>query len=94
MTPSPSEIIGQVACVTGVTAAAITGKRRTKAVVFSRFLAIAAIRQTWPQFSLSELAAAVGRDSHGTATNALAQFEVLKRDDPTFRRLAIQLNLL
>lgn len=90
---SPGEIIGQVACATGVTAAAITGNRRTNAIVFARFLAIAAIRQAWPQFSLEELSNAVGRRDHGTAINALRQFENLSTTDPEFLSYATQLHL-
>lgn len=91
---SPSEIIGQVACVTGVPAAAITGPRRTNAVTLARFLCIAAIRKAWPHFSLSELAASVGRSDHGTAIHSLRQFQNLADQDPTFRAQAAELNLL
>lgn len=91
---SPSEIIGQVACVTGVTAASITGKRKTHAVVCARILTIESIRRAWPQFSLLELAYAVGRNHHRTASHALLNFKKFTASNPHFRAHAAELNLL
>lgn len=91
---SPSEIIGQVACVSGVTAPAITGGRRTSAVCRARFLAVAAIHEVWPWFSMYELAAAVGRGDHGTAVNAIRQTQRLMSTDTEFRAQAEALGIV
>jgi chromosomal replication initiation ATPase DnaA len=94
MKPSPQQLIGDVAIVTGVSAPAISGRRKTNAIVFARHLAIAAIRRQYPHLSLTELASFVGRTNHGTAINALRQFQNLSETSPPFRALAAELNLL
>jgi chromosomal replication initiation ATPase DnaA len=86
-------IIGEVAVATGIPAPAITGCRRTDGIVFARFLAVAAIRQAFPHMSLVELAEAVGRRDHGTAHNALRQFQNLCKTSPHFLSVARRLNL-
>jgi len=62
-------ILATVAAVTGVSVAAITGHHRTRSVVWSRFLAIAAIRAEYSWWTLQETADVFQLD-HGTIIHA------------------------
>lgn len=90
---TPSEIIGLVACVTGVPAPAITGRRRTNQVVWARFLTVAKLRQTFTWWSLTEIGHEIGRD-HGSITHALKQYRRLIMQETAFRSFATELGLI
>lgn len=82
-----SDILSEVALVTGVPVSAITGRRRTRGVVWARFLAIAAIRENFTWWSWEEIAAATGRADHGSAIHAVQRYQFLLKTDPEFRSL-------
>lgn len=90
---SIQEIIGEVACATGVPAPAITGKRKTRDIIRARFLAYAAARVAYPRYSLDLLALAFERLCHGTMINAFRRYSDLYERDQEFRAIARELNL-
>jgi chromosomal replication initiation ATPase DnaA len=89
---SPETIIGEVACITGIPVAAITGRTRTTATVHARFLAIAAVRQAFAWWSLTDIGHAFHRD-HGTITHALTRHRDLLSSDPAYQQHATELKL-
>ncbi len=91
---SPEEIIGQVACITGIPVGSIKGKRRTRATAEARFLAVAAIKQRYPWWSGQELASAISREDPGTAYHALKRFKNLIATQPHFQAMAREMNLI
>jgi chromosomal replication initiation ATPase DnaA len=91
---SPGEIIGQVACITGVPVGSIQGKRRTRAVTEARFLVIAAISKRYPWWSGQELAGAISREDPGTAYHAIKRFKTLIVTNPHFQAMAREMDLI
>lgn len=84
----PTLILAHVALITGIPAAVITGPRRSLRVVRARYIALAALHQAFPCWSLGDLARAVGRHDHSTAVHALQQYEILRNQRPSFRATA------
>jgi chromosomal replication initiation ATPase DnaA len=83
---SPETIIAEVAQITGVPVAAITGRRRTRRVCYARFLAVHAIHQAGQWLSLCEIAEALRRRDHGTISHALARHLQLLSTEPLYQR--------
>ena len=90
---SIQEIIGEVACATGVPAPAITGRTRTNPVVSARYLAIAAIRIAFPGYSQGIIALAFERTCPSTITKAIRRYADLYETNREFRTIARELNL-
>jgi chromosomal replication initiation ATPase DnaA len=90
---SIQEIIGDVACATGVPAPAITGSTKTRPVVSARYLAIAAIRLAFPCYSQAIIALAFERTCPSTITKALQRYCNLYEKNREFRTIARELNL-
>lgn len=90
---SIQEIIGEVACATGVPAPAITGSSKTKPVARARYLAIAAIRCACPHYNQSIIAMAFERTCRSTISKAGQRYADLYHTNREFRTLARQLNL-
>ncbi len=87
------QIIEAVATATGISAAVITGPRRTRNAAFARFTVIGLLREAKPHWTLQELALAVGAADHGTAIHALRRCKELSTD-PLFAghwRAAVQI---
>lgn len=80
---SPETIISEVALLTGVPVAAITGRSRTATVVQARFLAIAAIREAFAWWPLDDLAAVFHR-TRGSMVNALTRHPHFIHLDPEY----------
>lgn len=87
---TPEDIIAAVATLTGIPASAITGPRRTSAVIIARTLTVAAIAQVFPYWSLSEIAA-VFRHDHGTIIHTKRRHLNLLATDRAYTRLWHQL---
>jgi chromosomal replication initiation ATPase DnaA len=86
---SPEEIITEVALVSGIPAPAITGRRRTVPIARARFLAIAAVRSAYSDWSLQAVGALFRRD-HGAIMNARDRHCQLLKTDPNYQALARQ----
>jgi chromosomal replication initiation ATPase DnaA len=87
---TPEDIIGEVALVTGIPAPAIMSRRRTMSVCQARFIAIAAIRQEFPWWSLESTAAFFRRREHCTIINARKRHRDLLQTDSNYKALATQ----
>jgi len=81
---TPAQIIEAVANVTGIPASTITGETRTRHVARARFMAILALRRTFPSWSDNAIGELVNRHGSGTARYALIQAAKLEETDPTF----------
>jgi chromosomal replication initiation ATPase DnaA len=84
------QIILAVATLTGIPASAITGPRRTSAVIIARTLTVAAIAQTFSFWSLSDIAAVFGHD-HCTVIHTKRRHANLLATDRVYTRLWHQL---
>lgn len=81
---TPEQIIREVAAVTRLLPAQITGPRRTNRICRARFLAIAAIRHAFPRFTLKDIADAIGRKDHCTISHAERAHRKLMKKDPSY----------
>lgn len=82
-----TEILNHVSDSTGIPIAAIRGRGKTAAVCRARFATVALMHLRFPWWSQSELAAAIGRNDHGTAANALSRAAELCEKDENFARM-------
>ena len=85
--PSLVTIFEAVSDASGLPISAIRGRRRTRGVIWSRFIVIALVKRRFPWWSQSELAKVVGRLDHGTASHALQRADELAATDPAFADL-------
>lgn len=81
------EIFEAVSLASGLTIAAIRGRRRTRAAVWARFAVVVLAQRRFPWWSQSQLADIIGRSDHGTAANALARAAELAAGDADFAAL-------
>jgi chromosomal replication initiation ATPase DnaA len=93
MSLSPYQLIGEVACITGVPTGIITGRRRTRAVSRARHLVIAAVHHHHPHLSLRDLSSIVRRSCHGTAAHSLQAHRKLAAADPAYQSHAAELGI-
>lgn len=70
MSPNPEIIIAEVAEITGVPVAAITGRRRTMRIYRARVLAVAAVRKAKQHWPLVEVGDVFNRD-HSAVIHAM-----------------------
>lgn len=84
-----SAIIGEVAEITGVPAPAITGRRSSNRVSHARYLAIAAFREEFSDWSLTETGDQFGLD-HTTIIHARKRHRELLTTDPLYHTFARQ----
>lgn len=92
-TPTNAETLAAVASVTGATVDEITGQRRTNRITRARYLAMAAITQANPHWSLLDVSGVVGKADHSTIYHGLCRYRELYETDPHFRTLAESLGL-
>lgn len=90
---TPADIIAEVALVTGVPVAAITGRHRSTRIVQARFLAIAACRQAYDWWTLESTAEEFNRRNHCTIINARARHLELLKTDPLYKSHATRICL-
>lgn len=93
MKPQVHEILANVERVSGVPVEAIRGKRKTRRVVWARFLALAALNKAFPWWSQADLAEAVGREDNGTASYGLRSVARLRETEPDFEEMFREVSL-
>lgn len=82
-----NQILGAVSATSGIPLDAIRGTGRTRSLVYARYIIVAMLKEKCPWLSLSELAAAIGRTDHGSASHALGQARSLPYRDKAFNAL-------
>ena len=87
MKPELVTIFEAVSAASGIPISAIRGRRRTRAVTWSRFVVISLVQNRFPWWSHSQLADVVGRIDHGTAAHALQRSAQLNLSELAFADL-------
>lgn len=91
--PTNTEILDTVAAITGATVAEIVGRSRTNRIARARYLAMAAITNANPHWSLLDVSGVVGKADHSTIYHGLCRYRELYETDAHFRNMAQSLGL-
>ena len=81
------QIITMTEIATGISAARLKSRDRSRRVAYARFLAIAEIRRQFKSWTLEEIGKVFNRD-HGTVINAIERAAQLTKTDDDFRQMA------
>ncbi len=85
------EIIQHIAEVFEIPPPAISGKIKTRRVMWARWMAVKALYYYFDWWPLVDLARAVGKKDHSQALHSMRRFDEFYANDAGFKKLADQI---